>query len=431
MEVKMNKIETNVVELEIRVEAKKFDEALTKAYKKNINKFNVQGFRKGKVPFAMVKKFYGVEVLFDDAINTCIDAAYPVALDENSIRPVDYPQINIVEVGEGKDLVFTAKVTTYPEVKLGEVKGVEVKYTTPEVKEEDIEKQLADMQSKNARVETKTEGTVEKGNIAVIDFKGYIDEVAFEGGEGKAYPLEIGSGAFIGDFEDQLVGLAVGESKDVNVSFPESYGREELNGKPAKFEVTVNEIRTKELPALDDEFAKEVSEFDTIAEVKEDLRKKAEVSTADRAKRELQEAVINAIVDNATVEIPQAMVDREVENMVKDLEQRLSYQGLSLAQYFEFTGSSEEQMKAYMNENAERKVKTDLVLAEIIKEEKIEATEEELRAKAEEVVKMYSAANDSAEMVDLILNSQKAALTTDVTREKTINMLVEASKITE
>ena len=428
MEVKMNKIENNVVELEVKVESKKFDAALNKAYKKNVNKFNVQGFRKGKVPMAIVKKFYGVEVLFDDAINFCIDEAYPVALNENNVKPVDYPQIDVIEVGEGKDLVFKAKVTTYPEVKLGEYKGVEVSYTKSEVTDEQIENQLKDIQAKNARIETKTEGKVEDKNIAVIDFKGFIDGTPFEGGEGHDYNLEIGSGSFIGDFEQQLIGLEKGQSKDVNVTFPENYGREELNGKEAKFEVTVKDIKVKELPALDDEFAKEVSEFDTIAEYKADLRVKAEKANEERATRELQEKVIGQVVDNATIDLPQVMVDREVQNMIKDLEQRLSYQGLSLDQYFQFTGSSEEQMKNYMKENAERKVRTDLVLNAITDKENLEATEEELKAKAEEVVKMYQS-KDVDQMVDILLKSQAEALKADVVREKIVNMLVDSAKV--
>ena len=428
MEVKMNKIENNVVELEVKVESKKFDAALNKAYKKNVNKFIVQGFRKGKVPMAIVKKFYGVEVLFDDAINFCIDEAYPVALNENNVKPVDYPQIDVIEVGEGKDLVFKAKVTTYPEVKLGEYKGVEVSYTKPEVTDEQIENQLKDIQAKNARIETKTEGKVEDKNIAVIDFKGFIDGTPFEGGEGHDYDLEIGSGSFIGDFEQQLIGLEKGQSKDVNVTFPENYGREELNGKEAKFEVTVKDIKVKELPALDDEFAKEVSEFDTIAEYKADLKVKAEKANEERATRELQEKVIGQVVDNATIDLPQVMVDREVQNMIKDLEQRLSYPGVSLDQYFPFTGSSEEQMKDYMKENAERKVRTDLVLNAITDKENLEATEEELKAKAEEVVKMYQS-KDVDQMVDILLKSQAEALKADVVREKIVNMLVDSAKV--
>lgn len=430
MEVKMEKIEANVVKFEVKVEAAKFNEALNKAFKKNAHRYNVPGFRKGKVPMAMFKKYYGVEVLFEEALNICIDETYPQALKDNSVKPVDYPEIDIVEVGEGKDLVYTAKVTTFPEVELGEYKGVEVKKVSYEVSEEEVEKQLKAMQEKNARVETKTEGTVENGNIAVIDFKGFVDEVAFEGGEGSDYPLEIGSGTFIGDFETQLVGLATGESKDVNVTFPENYGKEELNGKAAKFEVTVKEIKVKELPVLDDEFAKEVSEFDTIAEVKEDITKKATEQNEARAKSEFEEAVVNAAVDNAKVEIPEVMVGKEVDAMIKDLEQRLSYQGITLEQYYEFTGNNDEKMKSLMKERAERKVKTDLVLDSITKAENIEVTEEELKAKAIEVAKMYSAGEEE-KMAELILNAQKDMLRLDALTTKTIKLLVDNAKVTE
>lgn len=428
MEVKMEKIETNVVKLEIKAAAEKFNEALNKAFKKNQKKFNVPGFRKGKVPMAIVKKYYGIEALYEDAINIVIDETYSTALNDNNVRPVDYPEIDVLEVGEGKELVYTAKVTVYPEVELGEYKGVEVEKVSYEVSDEEVQKRLTSMQEKNARVETKEEGTVEKGNIAVIDFKGYIDDVAFEGGEGTDYPLEIGSGSFIGDFEDQLVGLAVGESKDVNVSFPENYGKEELNGKPAKFEVTVKAIQVKEMPELDDEFAKEVSEFDTIEEVKEDIRKQIADANADREKRELEEAVINKAVDNAKIEVPEVMVEKELESMVKDLETRLQYQGLTLEQYYQFTGNDEEKMKSYMKETADKKVKTDLVLEAIAKAENFEATEEELKEKASEVAKMYSA-EDSEKMADLILKAQESVLKHDVLVEKTIKLLVENAKV--
>ena len=427
MDVKMEKIEANIVKFEVKVEASKFDEAINKAYKKNMKKFNVPGFRKGKVPMNMVKQYYGIGVLLEDAVNISIDETYPTLIKENNVRPVDYPEINVVEVGEGKDLVYTAKVTVYPEAELGEYKGIEVKKPSYEVSEEEVEKQLKSMQEKNARVETKSEGTVEKGNIAVIDFKGFIDDVAFEGGEGTDYPLEIGSGSFIGDFEDQLVGLSVGENKEVNVAFPESYGREELNGKPAKFEVTIKEIKVKELPALDDDFAKEISEFDTIAEVKEDIIKKAEVANEERATKEFEEAVINTVVDNAKVEIPEVMVKQEIEAMIRDLESRLKYQGLTLEQYYEFTGSSEDKMKDYMKERAERKVKTDVVLEKVMEVENIEVTEEELKEKANEIAKMYSA-DDSEKMVELIMNGQKAMLEHDVKAQKTVKFLIENCK---
>ena len=428
MDVKMEKIETNVVKFEIRVEAEKFNEAIKKAYHKNVKKLNVPGFRKGKAPMNVIKKYYGVGILLEDAVNIAIDTTYPEAIKENDIKPVDYPQIDIVEVGEGKDLVYTAKVTVYPEVELGQYKDVEVKKPSYEVSEEEVEKQLKAMQERNARVETKSEGKVEDGNIAVIDFKGFVDEVAFDGGEGTDYPLEIGSGTFIGDFEQQLIGLATGEKKDVKVTFPENYGKEELNGKEATFQVTIKEIRVKELPALDDEFAKEVSEFDTLDELKADIRKKVEESNEERAKREFEEAVINAVVDNAKVEIPEIMVEKEVEAMIKDLEGRLKYQGLTLDQYYEFTGNTEDKMKSYMKERAERKVKTDLVLDKIAKEENIEVSDEELKAKAMEVAKMYSADN-AEKMADLIMNAQGHLIRLEATTEKTINFLVDNCKI--
>ena len=381
MEAKMEKIENNVVKLEVRVEAEKFNEALKKAYNKNKMHFNVQGFRKGKVPMAMVKKYYGIEVLFDDAINFVIDETYPKTIEENNLRPVDYPQINVVEVGEGKDLVYTAQVTVYPEVVLGEYKGLEVAKNSYEVKEEEVEAQLKSMQEKNARVEVKAEGTVENGDIAVIDFKGFIDGVAFEGGEGKDYPLEIGSGSFIDNFEEQLVGAAAGETREVKVKFPEAYGNEELNDKDATFEVTVKEIKAKELPTLDDEFAKDVSEFDTIAELKEDVAKKIQENNDNRAEREYEDAVINAAIETATIDLPEVMVEKEIDHMIKDLESRLQYQGLTLDQYMEFTGNTVEKMRDYMRANAERKVKADLVLEAIAKAENIVATEEELSCK--------------------------------------------------
>lgn len=428
MEAKMEKIDVNVVKFEVKVEAAKFSEALTKAYKKNVKKFNVPGFRKGKVPMNVVKQYYGLGVLLEDAVNFAIEESYSEVLKENNIIPVDYPKVDVVQVEEGKDFIYTAEVTVYPEVELGEYKGLSVEKKTYEVTEEEVSKKLKEMQEKNARVETKEEGTVENGNIAVIDFKGFIDDVAFEGGEGKDYPLEIGSGSFIDNFEEQLIGLKVGESKDVNVTFPEAYGKEDLNGKPAKFEVTVKEIKVKELPALDDEFAKEVSEFDTLEELKADLKEKAVKANELRAKREMEEKVINAVVDNAKVEIPEAVINREVENMVRDLEMRLGQQGLSLEQYYEFTGSTEDKMKSYMKENAERKVKTDLVMSAVTEAEAIEATEEELKAKAEEVAKMYSNGAETEKMVDLLLNAQRAALELDVKREKTLKMLFESLK---
>ena len=323
MEAKMEKIDVNVVKFEVKVEANKFNEALTRAYKKNVKNFNVPGFRKGKVPMNVVKQYYGVGVLLEDAVNFAIDGSYSEVLKENNIIPVDYPKIDVVEVGEGKDFVYTAEVTVYPEVELGEYKGLSVEKKTYEVTEEEVAKKLKEMQEKNARVESKEEGTVENGNIAVIDFKGFVDGEAFQGGEGHDYSLEIGSKTFIDTFEEQLVGAKVNDTVEVNVTFPENYGKEELNGKPAKFELTIKEIKVKVLTELDDEFAKETSEFDTIAELKADITTKLEAANAERADREFEEAVINAVAENAKVEIPAVMVEKEVDKMVQNLQQRL------------------------------------------------------------------------------------------------------------
>lgn len=371
----------------------------------------------------VVKQYYGLGVLLEDAVNFAIEESYSEVLKENNIIPVDYPKVDVVQVEEGKDFIYTAEVTVYPEVELGEYKGLSVEKKTYEVTEEEVSKKLKEMQEKNARVETKEEGTVENGNIAVIDFKGFVDGEAFQGGEGHDYSLEIGSKTFIDNFEEQLVGAKVNDTVEVNVTFPENYGKEELNGKPAKFEVTIKEIKVKELPELDDEFAKEASEFETIADLKADVTKKLEEANIERAEREYEEAVINAVAENAKVEIPAVMVEKEVDKMVQNLEQRLQYQGLTLDQYFQFTGTDEAKMREYMRENAGTKVKVDLVLEAIEKAENIDATEEEIKEKAIEVAKMYSA-TENDKMVDLLMQSQQAALRADVMRNKTLNLIL-------
>ncbi|MBL4935741.1 trigger factor [Clostridium sp. YIM B02515] len=429
MNVKMEKIEQNIVKLEVTVEVEKFNEALKKSYAKNSKKFNLPGFRKGKAPINMIKRYYGEGVFFEDAINFCCDDTYPEAIKENNLRPVDYPKIDIVQIGENQQFIYTAEVTLYPEVELGEYKGVEVKKVEYNVSDEEVEAQLKSLQEKNARVESKTEGTVEKGNIAVIDFKGFVDGIAFEGGEGKDYSLEIGSGTFIDTFEDQLVGMQIGENKNVNVNFPEQYGREELNGKPAVFEVTVKEIKVKELPAIDDEFAQEVSEFDTLEELKADTRKKMQEANDTRAKREYEEAVIDAVCENAKAEIPEVMVNKEIDNMVKDLEMRLKYQGLDLQTYYEYTNSSEEKVREFMKESAEKRVKTELVLDKISKLENVEATEEELKEKALELAKQYGE-KEIEKTAELLLQVQKDYIKLDIVNEKVIKLLVDSSKAT-
>ncbi|MGN2348478.1 trigger factor [Clostridium cagae] len=427
MEAKVEKIETNVVKLEIKVEAEKFDAALTKAYNKNKGKYNVPGFRKGKVPMAILKKMYGIEIFYDDAVNIAIDESYNEALKAEDTRPVDYPKVDIVEIGEGKELVYTATVTTYPEVEIGEYKGLDIKKPSYEVSEEEVEKQVKEMQSKNARIETKEEGTIADGNIAIIDFKGFVDGEAFEGGEGTDYPLEIGSGTFIDNFEEQLIGLAIGDKKEVNVTFPENYGKEELNAKPAMFEVTVKGIKAKELPELDDEFAKEVSEFDTLAELKENIKKKLEESNDERAEREFEEAVITSIIETSKIDLPEVMLTKEIDSMMKDLESRLQYQGLSLDQYMEFTGNTMEKMREFMKENAERKVKADIILESVAKAEDVKATDEQLNERALELGRMYGP-KDPKKMANILLKAQKGMIEKDIIIENTLKLIKESCK---
>ncbi|MDF2504265.1 trigger factor [Clostridium sp.] len=428
MNAKMEKLENNVVKFEITVESAKFDEAVKKAYKKNCKKFNVPGFRKGKAPLSIIKQYYGEGAFYEDAVNFCCDDTYPVALEENSIKPVDYPEIDVVEIGEGKDFVYTAKVTVTPEVELGEYKGLEVKKVEYPVTDESIDNELKSMQEKNARIETKDEeAAVEKGNLAVIDFKGFVDGEAFEGGEGTDYSLEIGSGSFIDNFEDQLIGMKKDETKDVEVTFPEEYGKEELNGKKATFNVTIKEIKIKEVPAIDDEFVKEVSEFDTLDELKNDIKTKMEESNNAKAKAEYEDKVIDAVCENAKVDIPEVMIKNETDQMIKELEMKLKYQGLDLDSYYKFTNSSEEKVRDYMKETAEKRVKTKLVIEKVATLSEVNPTEEEMLAKATEMAKQYGG-KDTEKMAKLLLDAQKPIIEQDVINEKVIDMLVDSSK---
>ena len=380
---------------------------------------------------AIVKKFYGVEVFYDDAINFIIEETYPAVLEENDIKPVDYPKVDVEEIGEGKDFVYTAEITVFPEVKLGEYKGLEIEKKTYEVTEEDIQKQLESMQERNSRVEVK-DGAIENGDIAVIDYEGFIDGKAFEGGTSQNYPLEIGSKSFIDNFEDQLVGLKAGDEKDVVVTFPEGYGKDDLNGKEATFKVKVNEVKFKELPALDDEFAKEATEFETIADVKADIKKRLEEANAEKEKVETEEAAITALIEATTIDLPQVMVEKEIDVMVKDLENRLKYQGLTLEQYMQYTNNTEDKMREYMKENAERKVRADLAISEVAKAENITASEEEVKAKAEEIAKMYAPNSEEDKlnsMVEMLMKAQRPMLENDIVIRKTIDLVVDNCKI--
>lgn len=423
MNTKIEKVDNNVIKLEITVEKDKFNEAIQKAYKKNAKKYNIPGFRKGKAPLSIIKRYYGEGVFYEDAVNYCCEDTYPKAIEENNLSPVDYPKIDISQIGSDKDFIYTAEITVKPEVKLNDYKGLEVKKVTYTVSDEDIEKQLKGMQEKNARVTVKEEGAIEKGDIAIIDFKGYIDNVAFEGGEGTDYSLEIGSGTFIDTFEDQLIGLKAGEEKDVNVTFPEEYGRDELNGKPALFKVKVKEIKVKELPAIDDEFAKDVSEFESLEELKADIRKKLEEANKEREKAEFEEAVLEAVCGKAEVDIPEVMINNETDIMLRDLEMRLKYQGLDLESYYKYTNNTEEKVRSFMRETAEKRVMTQLVIEKVAKDENIVATDEEIKEKAMEIAKQYGG-KEPEKFVEAIINAQKDSIASQIVNEKTVEFLV-------
>ncbi|HEY5560245.1 MAG TPA: trigger factor [Clostridiaceae bacterium] len=427
MKVKVENLEKNVISIEVTVEAAIFEEAIQKSYTKNAAKYSVPGFRKGKVPISLIKRHYGEGVFYEDAVNFCCEVTYPEAIKENNISPVDFPEIDVVHIGGGEEFVYTAKVIVKPEVTLGEYKNIEAKKVDPSVQDKDIEARLKSMVEKNSRIEDLTEGTIENGNIAIIDFKGFVDGVVFEGGTGEDYSLEIGSHSFIDTFEEQLVGMKIGESKDVDVTFPAEYGKEELNGKVAKFEVTIKGIKVKELPALDDEFAKESSEFETLDQLKADIKRELSEANIQKAKIEYEEAVVDAVCANMEVDIPSIMIDKEVDAMLKDLEGRLSYQGLDLKTYYQYTNSTEDQVRIYMKESAVKRVKTDLVFEKIAAAEEIIPTEEEIAKKASEMASAYES-KDVEQTTKLLLQNQHDFIKLGVVNEKIVKFLVDNSK---
>ena len=380
----------NEIKLEITVEAAKFEDAMKKVYFQNAKYINIPGFRKGKAPMNVVEKYYGKEIFYEDAFNEIAGEAYEEALKENNIEAVSRPEIEVTQIEKGKDVIFTAVVQTKPEVELGKYKGIEIPKIEYTVTDESIENELKQMQERNARLVTVEGKKVEKGNLTIMDFEGFVDGKPFEGGKAENYQLEIGSGAFIPGFEDQMIGMEVEVEKDINVKFPEEYFSSELAGKDATFKVKVHEIKAKELPELDDEFAKDVSEFDTLEELKASIKEKQEKQNEDKAKYEKQEAAIKAVCDEMKVEIPSGMVELETENMLKDIEQRLSYQGMELEQYLQMLGKTAEEMQKEYEPQAIEAIKSRLALEAIIKAEKIEATAEEIDSKIKEMAENYN-----------------------------------------
>lgn len=395
MSVKVEKTENkNEVKLSFEIEAEKFEDAMKKVYAKTAKYFTIPGFRKGKAPMAIVERTYGSSIFYEDTFNELVPDIYDEAIKENKIEAVSRPQIDISQMEKGKDLKFTAIVQIKPEVKLGKYKGIELKKIEYNVSDKDVEHELGHMAEHNARLVTVEDRPVEKGDITIIDFAGSIDGVAFDGGTAENQELEIGSNKFIPGFEDQVIGMKVNEEKDINVTFPEDYFSKDLAGKEATFKVTLHEIKKKELPKIDDDFAKDVSEFDTLADLKADIKSKMEKENEERAKYESEEAAIEAVCKDVEVDIPSGMIETEIDNMVKDIENKLSYQGLTLDQYLKLTNKTMENLRKEFDEQANKAVKSRLVLEAIIKAEDIKPDDKEVEEKVKEMAKNYGRPED-------------------------------------
>ncbi len=381
--------EKNVVKLVIEATAEEFEAGLNTAYNKSKNKINVPGFRKGKAPRKMIEKLYGSEIFYEDAANAIIPDAYASAATESELDIVSQPKINVVQLEAGKPFIFEAEVAVRPEVELGQYKGVEVSKCDTEVTDADVEEEIKKVQEQNARTITVEDRAVKDGDMTVIDFEGFVDGVAFEGGKGENYPLTIGSHSFIDNFEEQIIGMNIGDEKEINVTFPEEYHAEALKGKPATFKVSVKEIKEKQLPELDDDFAQDVSDFDTLAEYKEDVKKKVADRKAAEAKSKKETEAIEKVVEASKMDIPEAMIQTQVNRMAEDFAQRLQQQGLSLEQYFQYTGLTADKIIADMKPEAEKRIKNSLVLEAVAKAENIEVSDEEFEAELQKMADMY------------------------------------------
>mgnify|MGYP004506523899 FL=1 len=426
MSIKVEKTENNnEVKLSFEIEAAKFDEAIQTVYAKSAKYFNIPGFRRGKAPYKIVEKQYGPEIFYEDAFNEVVPEIYEKELTEAGIIAVSRPQIDITQMEKGKDLIFTAVVQTKPEVKLGKYKGIELKKIEYTVEDEQINHELGHMQEHNARLINVEDRAVESGDTTVIDFEGFVDGVAFEGGKAEGHELVIGSNTFIPGFEDQIIGMKIDEEKDINVTFPEEYFSKDLAGKEATFKVKLHEIKKKELPELDDEFAKDVSEFDTLDELKASIKEKIEEENKAKAKYETEEAAIKAVCDKVELEIPSGMIETEIDNMVRDIEQRLMYQGLKLEQYLQMMGKTEADMRKEFEEQAKISVKSKLVIEAIVVAEKIEAASEDIKAKLEEMANMYGNKVEELEKNESLVKYIEES----VKSEKAIAFVVENAKI--
>ncbi|MFD1018945.1 trigger factor [Thalassobacillus hwangdonensis] len=429
MSAKWEKQEGNQGLLTVEVPADQFDAALDQAFKKVVKQVQVPGFRKGKMPRKMFEQRFGVESLYQDALDIVLPEAYMQAVQETEIEPVDRPEVDVKEIEKGKGVVFTAEVTVKPEVKLGEYKGLEVEELETEVTDEDVDNELKQLQEKQAELVVKEEGAVEDGDTVIMDFEGFVDGEAFEGGQADNYSLEIGSGTFIPGFEEQLSGKKAGEELDVEVTFPEEYHAEELAGKAATFKVKIHEVKGKELPELDDEFAKDVDEeVETLDELKKKTRERLEEQKKSEADNNKRETLVQKASDNAEVEIPDAMVDTELDRMVQEFEQRLQMQGMTKDMYFQFSGQDEDALREQMKEDAGKRVKTNLTLEAISNAENVEVTEEDVNAELEKMASMYQTDVDN---LTQMLGGNTDMIKEDLKVRKAIDVLVDNSKKAE
>lgn len=426
MSVQVEKLEKNMAKLTVEVSAEEVEKALQAAYMKEKNKISIPGFRKGKVPRAMIEKMYGAAVFYEEAANILIQDNYAAAMEESKEDIVSRPTIDVVQIEAGKPFIFTAEVAVRPEVTLGKYKGVQVTKIDTTVTDEEVEAALEKEQQKNSRTVTVTDRPAANGDTAVIDFEGFVDGVAFEGGKGENHPLEIGSHSFIDTFEDQLVGHNTGDEVEVNVTFPEKYQAADLAGKPAVFKVKINEIKTKELPELNDEFASEVSEFDTLAEYKEDLRKHLEVEKENEAKRTKEDEALKKIIDKSTMELPEAMIDTQCENMINEFAQRIAQSGLSMEQYMQFSGMTIDGLKEQVRPEAETRIKSSLVLEQIAKEENIEVSEDEINAEIEKMAAQYGMEADK--LKEYLGDAEKESIKRDLAVTKAVDLIMENVK---
>lgn len=425
MSLKIEKLENSMVKMTIEVDSAEFDKAIVKAYQKNKGSISLPGFRKGKVPQAMVEKMYGPEVFYEDAANIVIPEAYEKAYDECELEITSRPEIDVVQIEKGKNFIFTATVAVKPEVKLGDYKGIEVAKADIDVTDEEVEEELKKELDKQSRMVNVEDRAVIEGDMATIDYEGFVDGVAFEGGKGEEYPLTIGSHSFIEGFEEQIIGMNIGDEKDINVTFPEKYHSEDLAGKPAVFKVKLHEIKAKEVPEADDEFAQEVSEFDTLAEYKEDLKKTIRERKESKALAEKEDAVIEKIMENAEMDLPQPMVNDQVENMINDMAARMQQQGLTIEQYMQFTGMDMDKLKEQMEPQAVKRLKSRLVLEAIVEAEKIEVTDEKYTEEIEKMAAMYQMEADK--LKELMGENEEKQIKKDIAVQMAVELVREAA----